>query len=114
MKWFLKPQVLNMGEVKYCALQGFDTNIQRNFLGWVHPVDRDLFSHTDKYLGSVSTTTYSLHTLMPWSNLAELRSGLRSGKTFLWNTGIGVSSWLSLLRIFVEVQYCTALYYNTL
>ena len=78
MKLFLKPQGLKMGEVKYCALQGFDTNIQRNFLGWVHPVDRDLFIHTDKYLESASTTTFSLHTLMPWSNLAVLRSGLSS------------------------------------
>ena len=62
MKWFLKPQGA--------------------------PVDRDLFIHTDKYLGSASTTTFSLHTLMPWSNLAGLRSGLRSGKTSLLTPGV--------------------------
>ena len=104
--------VLSTPALHCTALQGLDTNIQVNFHGWVDPVD--LFIHTDKYLGSVSTTTFSLHTLMPWSNLAELRSGLSSGKTSLLNTGSGASSLLSLLRIFVEVKYCTALYYTTL
>ena len=39
---------------------------QGQFLGWLYPVERDLFVMTDKYLGVFTSRTFSMDDIIPW------------------------------------------------
>ena len=131
LKWAMKPQGVRMGEVRlHCialhnialhstppsSAQHFtamhtaaeqcraDTFGQGEFKGWSYPVDRALFVHCDKYLGSITSATFSMDSILPWTSLGKLKNGLASGNTSLLRPGTGISSWLALLRIFLEVK----------
>ena len=92
MKWILSVQKLKKG--------------QPGFLGWHYPCDRARFIHTDKLLGNFTKATLSMEQIVPWAALATLRNGLASGYPNLLTSHCGLTSWLAVLKVFLEVSKC--------
>ena len=69
-----------------------------------------MFVYCDKYLGSITSAMFCMDQILPWTNLGKLKNGLASGNISLLRPGTGITSWLAVLRIFVEVVYATSDY----
>ena len=92
MKWILSKQKLKKG--------------QPGFLGWHYPCDRARFTLTDSLLGNFTKSTLAMEQIVPWANLAKLRNGLASGDTTMLTSHCGLTSWLAVLKVFLEVSWC--------
>ena len=76
------------------------------FLGWHYPCDRARFTLTDSLLGNFSKSTLAMEQIVPWAALAKLRNGLASGDTTILTSHCGLTSWLAVLKVFLEVSKC--------
>ena len=73
-------------------------------------MERDLFMETDKYLGAFTSTTLSMDDILPWEALRNLKNGLSSGSINLLRPNTGITSWVTVLRVFIEVGYTMVLF----
>ena len=92
MKWILSVQKLKRG--------------QPGFLGWHYPVERAKFVNTDDILVNFTKATFTMEQIVPWTSLATLKNGLASGNTSLLTSHCGFTSWLALIKVFIEVRDC--------
>ena len=85
--------------------QGLKKAGQEGFLGWAVPMDRQLFTINDAALSEFSNPTFSLEQIVAWASMLTLKNGFQAGARNILLPHSGVKSWLSFLRIFVEVCF---------
>ena len=102
---FKKPAVLRTTAVKFARWLRQDRALgEGKLLGWSYPVERDLMVLTDRIMPGVTSTTFSLSTLIAWESMGKLSNGFSSGSTSLLEPGTGITSWLNFMKIFLEVE----------
>ena len=102
---FKKPAVLRQTAVKFGRWLRQDLALgEGKLLGWSYPVERDLMVMTDRMMPGVTSSTFSLSSLISWESMGRLSNGFSSGNTNLLEPGTGITSWLNFMKIFVEVE----------
>ena len=101
---FKKPAVLRPTAVKFSRWlrQGLSLG-EGKLLAWHYPLERDLMVLTDRLMPGVTSSTFSLSSLITWESMGKLSNGFTSGNTSLLEPGTGISSWLNFMKIFLEV-----------
>ena len=106
---FKNPVLMRNTAVKFCKWLRQDLSLgDGKLLGWSYPVERDLFVLTDRLMPGITSTTFSLSSLIAWLSMTQLTNGFSSGNTRLLEAGTGITSWLNFLKIFLEVKIITS------
>ena len=102
---FKNPVLMRNTAVKFSRWLRQDLGLgEGNLLGWSFPVERDMFVLTDRLMPGITSTTFSLSSLIAWQSMGKVTNGFSSGNTRLLEAGTGITSWLNFMKIFLEVK----------
>ena len=102
---FKKPALLRPTAVKFSRWLRQDLGLgEGRLLGWNFPIGRDLMLLTDRLMPGVTSSTFSLSSLITWLSMGKLSNGFTSGNTSLLQPGTGITSWMNFMKIFLEVE----------
>ena len=105
---FKKPALLRPTATKFSRWLRQDLGLgEGKLLAWSYPIERDMMVVTDSLMPGVTSSTFSLSSLITWASMGKLTNGFTSGNTGLLEPGTGISSWLNFMKIFLEVRFLT-------